>query len=875
MRKLSLILLLPILLSTSAFAANYGIISGLVRSAATGAELTNAWVGLEDSTVRTSPDFMGRYYIIDLDPGIYKVRAGAPGYKEQSKTVEVLKGQTAILNFELEPAPRSSVTFGGTGDVENIPPNTSRIDQIDPLSESTTGLPTALMRFPGVFVRERGNQYAYPELFYRGMSGLPAYINGMKQNDLFSSTCFINNIPWLMALSNELSITPGAATQMPGGYPTTGEINILPLQAREKASIEAGQFYGNGTTLNTVLKANTGRLGGFSLQTVFVNSVSDGFPDKLWNKSITFYSGMAYEWGNKHRLELNFFGLFKYHANRKTAMDMECWDTTFAADNGVHQPAMRSYKSKNIGYDNYFEWGNTNFTSKNYYWGKERETQYSNFMNHSELYSNTPAGILSWDWKLSDALTLSNKFNFSVVSGGTASTCNWDDQSFDLDVVMNFDSLFIHNSSDDRIDPDNPSAGRKVTYFMQNIAQNDIYYGWKGLLSLKISDTYTAFLRLNVNVQDMERFREVRNLLGGDYMIDQRGSNGQYEYICRIGDKFGYYYEGKVIEYSAGTGINYNSGDFSWNMLCNLGLDNYSKESKFESDYYSHNETGMYIFNISGRCRYRLDEELSLFAGAGFQSAPPAYEAVYNIDNSNNDWDYARGMDFDLGAEYRNNHFRAYCNIYYNKLLDYSTIDYFTYHYNIAKFRYLAISSERYGVEAFLEYKPNDLLDFTASADFSGSQLLGRADWCFEDISGTSFFERQKGSYDADGVKAFGAPHTSFSVAGTLHPWNSSFLTLILNYYDGIYSDIIFFNLSDKRLKDSWEIPGYFIMNLNAGFDIPVSDLLQIKVFADVYNLLDTKYISLAYNGVSYDQETALVLFGIPLRWDLGVKIGF
>lgn len=44
-----------------------------------------------------------------LDPGTYRVKAFANGYKPLSRTVSVSRGQTAIVNIDLEPLTKRAI----------------------------------------------------------------------------------------------------------------------------------------------------------------------------------------------------------------------------------------------------------------------------------------------------------------------------------------------------------------------------------------------------------------------------------------------------------------------------------------------------------------------------------------------------------------------------------------------------------------------------------------------------------------------------------------------------------------------------------------------------------------------------------------------
>jgi hypothetical protein len=64
------------------------------------------------------------------------------------------------------------------------------------------------------------------------------------------------------------------------------------------------------------------------------------------------------------------------------------------------------------------------------------------------------------------------------------------------------------------------------------------------------------------------------------------------------------------------------------------------------------------------------------------------------------------------------------------------------------------------------------------------------------------------------------------------------------------------------------------MLEAHVAFDIPVTEILDISIYANAYNLLNTKYLSLSYDGTDHDASDAFVIFGLPLSWDVGVRIG-
>ena len=81
-----------------------GKISGTVRDATTGEPLPGCNVMIEGTSLGASCDINGQYFIINVRPGKYTIRASMIGYKNYKVTnVQVIVDLTTQLDFKLEP----------------------------------------------------------------------------------------------------------------------------------------------------------------------------------------------------------------------------------------------------------------------------------------------------------------------------------------------------------------------------------------------------------------------------------------------------------------------------------------------------------------------------------------------------------------------------------------------------------------------------------------------------------------------------------------------------------------------------------------------------------------------------------------------------
>jgi len=102
MKITSLIILICITILNSSFAGTTGKISGKVTDKMTGEALIGVNIILLGTTQGAATDIDGNYFILNIQPGVYSVKAAMIGYKSVIvKSVQVSADQTTHISFEL------------------------------------------------------------------------------------------------------------------------------------------------------------------------------------------------------------------------------------------------------------------------------------------------------------------------------------------------------------------------------------------------------------------------------------------------------------------------------------------------------------------------------------------------------------------------------------------------------------------------------------------------------------------------------------------------------------------------------------------------------------------------------------------------------
>ncbi len=97
------VLFLTFMVSDQSFSGTTGKIAGFVKDAETGDALPGVNVVLEGTTMGAATDVDGYYFVINVPPGKYVLKAMMMGYQIQSVSVSVTVDLTTKMNFNLKP----------------------------------------------------------------------------------------------------------------------------------------------------------------------------------------------------------------------------------------------------------------------------------------------------------------------------------------------------------------------------------------------------------------------------------------------------------------------------------------------------------------------------------------------------------------------------------------------------------------------------------------------------------------------------------------------------------------------------------------------------------------------------------------------------
>ncbi|HEX7401965.1 MAG TPA: carboxypeptidase-like regulatory domain-containing protein, partial [candidate division Zixibacteria bacterium] len=91
-----------LIFGSAAFAGTTGKIAGIIKDKDTGERLPGVAITIEGTTMGAAANEKGEYFILNVTPGIYKLKANLIGYTSvEIDQVQVLLDLTTTINFEL------------------------------------------------------------------------------------------------------------------------------------------------------------------------------------------------------------------------------------------------------------------------------------------------------------------------------------------------------------------------------------------------------------------------------------------------------------------------------------------------------------------------------------------------------------------------------------------------------------------------------------------------------------------------------------------------------------------------------------------------------------------------------------------------------
>jgi len=431
------------------------------------------------------------------------------------------------------------------------------------------------------------------------------------------------------------------------------------------------------------------------------------------------------------------------------------------------------------------------------------------------------------------------------------------------------------------------------TGILRNSRNNQYTIGLISKLHFKINDNWKTSFGIDWRTAEIDHFREVRDLLGGDYFIyggDDFASTDKKV----LGDKIAYNNTNTVDWFGGFAQGEYSKdkitayGTLGWSMISYTYTDHFTKDTD-GSELFSETDF-IHGYQVKGGASYRMTATNSVYANAGYVSKVPIFDQVISdrdgrvaLDPTNETF-----ISFEAGTNNKlfDNKLNANFNVYYTTWADRAnkqTVQNEDGSDDIINLN--GIDARHMGVELELNYMPVQMLKLDGIFSYGNWVFTDDVKGTYIDYSSGSAVETEYNYYIKD-LKVGDQPQTSIVFGATLYPVKGMSFQIMFSMYSNMYA-----NWSPTSRTDiddrgqSWQTPSYNLLDLHFNYVLPVNlGGTTFTLFAHAFNLLDTIYIQDAvdnsnYNGIkgapSHSAQRAEVFFGIPQSYNAGITIAF
>ena len=716
------------------------------------------------------------------------------------------------------------------------------------LKLGTQEFPEVLKSTPGVYATKSGGGYGDGRINLRGFNSenVAVMINGVPVNDMENGRVFWSNWAGLGDVTSSLQVQRGLGASKVAVPSVGGTINII---SKTTDIEEGGNFYttlGNdgykkfGVTYSTGLMDN-----GFAATVSAAKTDGDGYVQGTQFNAVSYFVNVSKELNEDHKLSFTAFGAKQRHGQRQSRHLIETFRN---AEDGIKYNSDWGYKN-----------GQVTSIEDNFY--------------------HKPQISLNHYWDINEKTSLSTAAYASFGSGGGGGTVGSDRSKFDFDNddyrIGSFGPLDF-----DKIVDENQANGALGSTTALRASRND--HNWYGVLStlkVDLSDDLVFLGGLDLRNYKGIHFREVTDLLGGQFLLDDNNENNPIN-TAQVGDKIAYHNDGHVGWFGVFAQAEYDINE-NFNAFLSVAASNtaYRRVDYFnylDSDPLQETDTyNFFGYSAKGGANYRLDENHNVFVNLGYFEKAADFDSVFTGFNNEGiieDAENQKITSFELGYGFRGEKLSANVNLYRTSWNDRTeTVGFQQPDGTFASANILGVNAIHQGIEVDFVYRATDKLNLTG--------MVSLGDWRWDNnIENVQIFDEEQNLIDTvnlfiEDLHVGDAAQTTLALGANYKFTNKTRLTIDYNYFDNLYAD---YNPSDRGTvgPDAWEIPAYGVFDtaMSHGFKFGAFDA---TLTARMNNVLDTRYIADAQDGGDSNAQTASVYYGFGRTFSVGAKLKF
>lgn len=887
--------LIPIIafLLLPAIAFGQNVIQGTISDADTGSPLVGANVLIIGTNQGAAANAEGDYEIDGLEDGTYTLRASMIGYKTIKVTV-TLEGGVKEVDFEMH-ATNTSLealkVFASRAVARETPVAFSDISAEQISNQlASRDIPMVLNTTPSVYATNQGGGAGDARVNIRGFNqrNVAIMINGVPVNDMENGWVYWSNWDGVGDVATSIQVQRGLSAINLATPSIGGTMNILTDPAAAQRGGMVKQEFGSYGFKKTTVVLNSGLISDkFAFTVAGVKKTGDGFYDGTWTDSYAYYLGASYTINDNNRLDLYAMGAPQRHGQNLYAQNIAAYSHELARELGYSQAALDAFPEAGRTYNENYNGVSSSYSGKQWKFGHAAQRYDGDFINERENFYHKPQVNLNWFSQINDDLFLSTVAYYSGGQGGGTGTLGeieWDysgpSRIADWDATIADNRLNV--DGDERVESDGILRASRNNQWTIGLIS-------KATWAIK---NWTFVGGVDLRTAEIEHFREVYDLLGGDYYIKTDDAFNPNQKIG-LGDKVNYYFTNDVNWAGVFLQAEYDVEKFNFYGMAGYSGIKYKHYNHFKKDANGQHLTleSDFItgYQIKGGLLYRASDNIDVYANIGLVSKVPIFDGVINDraavinENPTNEkfYSYEVGANFHLLDRKLTIKTNFYYTIWNNRT--YTTV---TQNANLQDF-YInieGVNALHAGFELETAFQPVHWFRFDGALSIGHWKYTDNVHATIED-AGEPDGTREADLYIKD-LRVGAAPQTQIAYGFTVLPIQNLSVQLVGRSYFDYWSDFSPLSRTDQADEgvQGWKVPSYTVLELHAGYTF--EDLLSgTEFFVNVFNLTNELYIqdatdnsrfnAFSDNGVNHSADDAEVFLGLPRRFNLGVSVRF
>jgi len=812
MKKRSLLFTVMVMfIAITSFAQ--GIIQGVVKDANTDETLIGASVVVEGTTNGVTTNLDGSFLLVapagDLTLDITYV-----GYESQKKHVMVKDGSTYNVGDILLKS--SAIGLDEVSVMASV-----AVDRKTPVAVSTLNaqtienqlgsqeFPEVMKNTPNVYATKSGGGFGDARVNVRGFDqkNVAVMINGIPVNDMENGWVYWSNWAGLGDATRTIQIQRGLGASKLAINSVGGTINII---TKTTDANKGGSIMMSATDFGrykTMLSLSTGKLKtGTAITFVGSRTVGQGYIDATFVNAWSYFLSVSQDLGKKHQLVFTAIGAPQQHGQR---------DGYYMLDSAKFNKYGPKYNQN---------WG--------YRGGEE--------LNIRKNFYHKPQMALNWYWTINDKAFLATSFYYSFGNGGGSGPLgyghykyeppktsygqyDWDQMS-DINAA-NVDTADAIKQGEFSVKDGDTTFNHRSMHIIRNSMNNHKWLGVLSTLTYNFSDGLTLTAGIDGRHYKGEHYREVRDLIGGDYWSDSKFG------AARVGDKIAYWNDGIVTYGGLFAQLEYTTGNFNV-FVAATASNTWTKRIDYRTylpeDAAAESEVlSNFGYDFKIGANYNISERSNIFVNGGYYSRVPFFRFMYlNYRNDvNPDLTNEKITSFELGYAYNAKKFKLRANGYYSIWSDISVLTGFR-------------ADDGSYVNAFMSSLKEVHTGIELEADYVASRwlrlggMVNLGSWKYADDAKAILYDDQthekigEGTIYTKDLFVGNQPQSSLGFNGTFKIAKTIDLGFNYLYYMGLYAQFKPEGRKDPDVRaQAYKLPNYGMLDMRLGWKFKLAGL--------------------------------------------------